>query len=100
MVGKCLLERMQRAVAAGQAFDGGDFMFVSLHRQHQAGSDRAAVKQHRTGSADAVLAAEMRAGQTQLVAQKISERGAHVDRFSKLLPVDDYCDATLVHGNS
>ena len=34
-----------------------------LHREHQAGAHRPAVDHHRAGAADAVLAADMRAGQ-------------------------------------
>src|SRR3546814_3136433 len=44
---------------------------VSLDRQHQAATHGDAVDMNGTGAADAMLAAEMRTGQTQLVAQEI-----------------------------
>jgi len=53
------------------AFDGGDLVAVGLYREHQAGARRLAVEQHGAGAADAVLAAGMRAGETEIVAQAI-----------------------------
>ena len=50
-----------------------------LHREHQAGARAAAVDQHRAGAAHAVLAAEMRAGEAELVAQEIGERQPGLD---------------------
>ena len=50
-------------VAVGQPFDGADRLALRLHREHQAGAHRLAVDDHRAGAADAVLAADVRAGQ-------------------------------------
>ena len=44
-----------------------------LHRQHQAGAHDLAVNAHRARAANAVLAADMRAGQFQMLAQKICQ---------------------------
>ena len=59
-----------------------------LHREHQAGAHRLAVDQHGAGAADAVLAADMGAGEPQLVAQAIGQRQARLDVDADLLAVD------------
>ena len=64
------------------ALDGEQLVAVGLHREHQAGARRAAVEQDGAGAADAVLAAEMRAGEPELVAHEIGERHAHLDLSS------------------
>ena len=46
----------------------------------QARARRRAVEQHRAGAADAVLAAEMSAGQTELMTQKIGQGAAATRR--------------------
>ncbi len=51
----------------------------NLRREREAAARRAAIDQHRAGAADAVLAAEMRAGQFQLLAQEVGEMLARLD---------------------
>ena len=46
---------------------------VGLHRQHQAAAHDLAVHAHGAGAAHAVLAADVRAGQAQLLAQEIHQ---------------------------
>ena len=46
---------------------------LRLHRQHQAGAHDLAVDAHRACAANAVLAADMRAGQFQMLAQEIRQ---------------------------
>jgi hypothetical protein len=41
---------------------------VGLHREEQAGAHRLAVEEHGAGAADAVLAADVGAGQAEVVA--------------------------------
>ena len=72
-----VLQRMQ-LVAVRQAFDGADRAALGLHREHQAGAHRLAVDQHRAGAADAVLAADMRAGQAAIVADRVDQRAARL----------------------
>ena len=57
-------------------------------REHQAGAHRDAVEQHGAGAADAVLAAGMGAGEIELVAQAIEQRGARLDLDRVHLAVD------------
>ena len=74
-----VLQRRQLARPRRQALDGGDGVAVGLHREHQAGAHRRAVDQHRAGAADAVLAAGMRAGEQELVAQAVEQARARLD---------------------
>ena len=46
---------------------------VRLHRQHQAGTNDLAVDAHRACAANPVLAADMRSGQLQMLAQEIRQ---------------------------
>ena len=59
--------------AVGQPFDRLDRRFVCLHRQHQAGPNDLPVDAHGAGTANPMLAADMGAGQFQMLAQKIRE---------------------------
>ncbi len=72
----------------GQAFDGFDLGAVALHRQHQAAAHDLAVDANGAGAADAVLAADMAAGQRQILAQKIDQGLARLDAFNNLFAVD------------
>src|SRR5262249_58395897 len=72
VLAKRLLQRMQRAVTH-QAFDRGDLGAVRLHGEHETGARRLAVDQHGAGTADAVLAPDVRAGEGQVLAEKIDE---------------------------
>ena len=72
----------------GQAFDGLDLGAVALHRQHQAAAHDLAVDAHGAGAADAVLAADMAAGERQIVAQEIDQRLARLDALGDVLAVD------------
>ena len=49
---------------------------VRLHREHQARAHRLAVEQNGAGAADAVLAADMRAVEAEMVAQAIEQRAS------------------------
>ena len=50
-----------------------------LRREHVARLDRAAVDEHRAGAALRGVAADVRAGEGELVAQEIDEQRARVD---------------------
>ena len=64
---------------AAEAFDGLDVSAVCLHRKHQARSRAVAVEKHGARAADAVLAADMRAGEPERVTQKIGEQESRLD---------------------
>ena len=73
------LQRMQR-FAVGEPLDRRDRLAVMHHRQRQAGIDAAAVDQHRAGAALAVVAALLRAGEREMLAQSIEQSRARVQR--------------------
>ncbi|GAA3792693.1 hypothetical protein GCM10022380_06810 [Amycolatopsis tucumanensis] len=52
---------------------------VGLHREHQARPHRFAVDEHGARAADPVLAAEMGAGQSEIVAQGVGRRAPRFD---------------------
>ena len=47
--------------------------------EHRAGLDRAAVEVHHAGAALAGVAADMRAGEPQVLAQELHQQGARID---------------------
>src|SRR5262249_49123963 len=59
---------------AREALDRLDLTLVAGDGEYQARARRLAVDEDRAGAADAVLAAEMRAGEIAALAQKIRER--------------------------
>ena len=65
--------------AVASALDGLHRGAVALRRQHQAAAHDLAITRTRAGAADAMLAADMAAGQRQVLAQEIDQRLARVD---------------------
>ena len=74
-----LLQRVQHA-ALLEAFDGEHLGAVALHRQHRAGLDRHAVDVDRAGAAVRGLAADVRAGVREPLAQRVDQQFARLDR--------------------
>ncbi len=75
-----------------QTLDGRDLVAVGLHREHQAGSYRLAIDQHRAGAADAVLAAGMGAVEQKILAQRVEQRLARLDIGASSDAVDAQID--------
>src|SRR6516165_6310395 len=69
------------------AFDGVDARAVALHRQHQAAAHHHPVDAYAAGTAYAVLAADVTAGERDVFAQEVDQRLARVDPFAHLLAV-------------
>src|SRR5579862_4375758 len=95
---------MQLAVP-GKAFDRGDVRARRLRREHGAGLHRAPVHMHDAGAALAGVAADMRAGQSQLVAQEIDEQRAVLGLLRNRLAVhrqrdDGHWDTSVVKGDA
>ncbi len=57
-------------------------MLVALvhHRERQARIDAPAVDDHRAGAALAVVAALLGAGEMQMLAQRVEQRGARIEQ--------------------
>ena len=62
-----------------EALDGANFESVAGDRIGDAGARGRAGDQHRAGTADAVLAAEVRSREAQMVAQEIREVSPRLD---------------------
>ena len=71
---------------------------VDLNREQDAGPDGIAVDDHGAGPADAVFAAHVGAGETEVVAQEIREQPAGLDAALDPDPVDLYGDVDLFAG--
>ena len=94
---EAFLQRVQLAVL-GQTLDRGDLGAVGLDGEDRAGLDAAAVDQHRARAALARVAADVRAGQQQLLAQEVDEEQARLDVALAHLAVDGHRDVS--HGSS
>src|SRR5207244_6881980 len=93
-----LLHRVQGAVWAGQALDGGHLSAVGLDGEHEAGEREAAVDEHAAGAAGAMLAGEVHAVLAQLVAQGVCEEAARLDGDLLREAVDGELDSHRRHG--
>src|SRR6202044_3794672 len=87
-----------KLVALGQAFDGADLLAFGLHGEHQTGANRRAVDQHRTGAANPVFAADVRAGLPAILADGIDQRAPRLDPNGVAPAVDGQRDlVSLAH---
>ena len=77
---ECFLHRIELAVF-GQAFDRRHFASVRLHGKMETGFHHFAVEQHRARAALADHAADVRAGKTDILAQKMREQNTRLDVF-------------------
>lgn len=59
-----LLNRAKRPVGGGEPYCSRHLVAVGLYSEHDAGANRLAVEQCRASTADAVLTAQMRAGES------------------------------------
>ena len=75
-----LLGIAAQAPVGRQPLDGRDLAALRLHGKKQAGAHSQAIQQDRADAAGAVLAADVGAGQVQLVAQEVAQQHARFDR--------------------
>ena len=71
---RCLQGRQARRWA--QAFDRDDRTAGCLYRKHQAGSDCCAIDDDGAGATYAMLAADMRTGQREVMSQTVGQRSS------------------------
>src|SRR3954451_3513577 len=99
-VGERLLQRVELAVL-GQPLDGLDVQVVGLDAEHEAGARRLALDEHGAGATDAVLAADVRAGEAEVVAQHVGERAPGLDHGLAADAVDgDRDEVRIAHACS
>src|SRR5207248_11461733 len=87
---KRLLERCE-LLRVGQAFDGLDAATVGLHGEHEAAAHDLAVDAHGARTTDAVLTADVRAGEAQLVTQEVDQMHARCNPARYLDAIDRQC---------
>src|SRR5687767_14068585 len=98
MLAKARRQRPQRlAIATRQTFDGGDVRAFSLHRQYQAGPDRGAIDNDGARPAYPVFAADVGAGQLEMMAEGIGQGGARLHIDTRWLAVDGELGRLLRH---
>src|SRR6266480_3439669 len=85
---EAVLQHAHRAVGPRETLDGGDAVAVRLHGVHEAGPYRLPVEHHRARAADAVLAADVRAGKAKVFAQPVHQRQARRHLGRSRLAVD------------
>ena len=91
------LQRRQRAVGVGDAFDGGDVAALGLHREHGAGLHRHAVDIDGAGAAMGGLAADMGAGEREVLADEMHQERARLDEAFDLGAVDLHGHMSFCH---
>src|SRR6185369_14587740 len=100
--------RLQRreAFIPRQSLDSDDFAALGLHRQYKTAPYSLAIDQHRAGTANPVLAADMRTGQPQMMTQAIGQRQTRFDCNFDLAPIDletnlhGVCSAAILRARS
>ena len=81
------LQGMQHVVS-GKTFNGGDVPAFVLDGECEAREDAFPVDQHRAGTARALVAALLRAGQIQMIAECVEKAHARIERDVVHGPVD------------
>src|SRR5277367_2554025 len=81
------LHRMHRAIGC-EALDGHNLRALRLHGEDGAGLDRVAVDEHGACTALSGVATHVRAGQREVIADKVDEQGARIDILAFRLAID------------
>ena len=85
---KCLLQRRQSAILGRQPLDGRHRPSLDARHRDQAGAALPTVEQNRAGAAIPGVAADLGAGQPQIVAQHVREAPDRVGMQRPRLPVE------------
>src|SRR5438067_385974 len=85
-----LLQRRE-LLGIREAFDRFDRAAIGLHGEHQAAAHDLAVDAHGARATHAVLAADVRAGEAELIAQKVDQMLPRGDAASQASAVDRQC---------
>jgi hypothetical protein len=99
MFGECALQLVERA-GLGKAFHGHDVRTVCLRRVLSAAAHCASIDQDRTGSADAMLAADMNPESLELMTQEIAEQHARLGLARSALPIQRQLDRKSFTGGT
>src|SRR5206468_790441 len=94
---EAFLDGMELAVLL-EALDGRDLMAVGLDREEGARLHGLPVEEHGARSTVARIAADVRSGHAQVLAQEMDEEQARLDLSLLGLAVDRHLDAMGPHG--
>src|SRR5690606_24405412 len=94
---EALLHGVQRAVPL-ESLDRRDLPAVRLHGEHRAGFHRPAVQQHGARAAVRGVAADVRAGQPERLADQVHQQRAGLDLRHTLGAVHRHPDLVVRHG--
>ena len=78
MVLECLLQRIKGGVQRREQFNGTHVAALGLNGERQARAYGSAIDQDRAASANAMLAADVGAGRTERMAEKVTEQHAQL----------------------
>ena len=87
MIGERLLQRVQLAVLR-QSFNRLDPRSVGLDREHHAALHQHTVHEYRAGTAVSRVAADVTAGEIEIVADEMDQEAPGIDLALEALPVD------------
>src|SRR5262249_38719700 len=88
---EALLDGMELTIL-GEALDGGDVRAVRLHGEERARLHRLAIHEDRAGAALARVAADVRSGQPDRLANVVDEKETGLDFVAVSLAVDRHFD--------
>ncbi len=95
MFGERALKRMQFAVLC-KPFDRANMLSVRLNRKHQARAHRRIIDKNGAGSANTVLASDMRAGFSTLIANRINQRQPRLYTERVAFTIDNQRDVNFL----
>ena len=87
-------------VARGQALDRGDPAAFDARGEREAGQHAAPIDEHRAGAALALIAALLRAGQLESLAERIQQDDARIElqRSCRSIDIERHLDKVLCRG--
>jgi hypothetical protein len=85
---ECRLHRVKSGTVGTEALDRGDRAAFDLCRKGEAGENTLAIDMDGAGAALALVASLLRAGEAQMLAQRIEERDARLDFDFMSLAID------------
>lgn len=98
VVPKRLLDGAEGSVTWRQPLDSGDALTVGLNGKDQTSSHRVIIEQDGAGSADAVLAGKVSAGESARIAEEIGKGRSRFDERATVLTIHVNGYRDLIHG--
>src|SRR6516165_12770696 len=97
MLAERLLQRIKAAICPDKPLDRSDLGAARLNRKHRTRLHRFAVHIHRTSATMAGVAADMRTGDPELLAQQVDQQQAWLSEEFDIAVVDRKFDVRFGH---